>query len=70
MKILLICILRDIGGYNDHKLYNRESALKLRGKVFDNADHIPYVNDVEGKGKVSYIAPPKVLDRCLRHLIQ
>lgn len=52
--------LRDIGGYNDNKTpYNRESALKLRGKVFDNADHIPYINDVEGKGKVSYIAPPK-----------
>jgi len=52
--------LRDLGGYNDNKTpYNRDSALKLREKVFKNADHIPYVNDVEGKGKVSYIAPPK-----------
>lgn len=52
--------LRDIGGYNDNKTpYNRDSALKLRNKVFKDADHIPYINDVESKGETSYIAPPK-----------
>lgn len=52
--------LRDLGGYNNQGVaYNRETALKLRNKVFDNADHIPYKNDVEHAGSVSYIAPPK-----------
>lgn len=51
--------LREIGGYNKPVVYNRETVLKLRDKVFDNADHIPYKNDVEHKGSISYIAPPK-----------
>lgn len=37
----------------------RESNAALRNKIFGQKDSIPYVNDVESPGQISYILPPK-----------
>lgn len=37
----------------------KASNQKLRDQIFSSFDMIPYVNDVEAKGSLSYIAPPK-----------
>jgi hypothetical protein len=37
----------------------RESNAKLRQELFSDYDSIPYINDVEAAGSVSYIVPPE-----------
>lgn len=37
----------------------RESNVRLRQEIFSKHDSIPYINDVEAPGSVSYIAPPQ-----------
>jgi hypothetical protein len=57
--------LREAGGHNLSELNNlrkdyRDMNAALREKLFEQERYtsIPYVNEVEGKGDVSYIVPP------------
>ena len=57
--------LREVGGHNLSELNNlrkdyRDMNAALRKKLFEQEGYtsIPYVNEVEGKGDVSYIVPP------------
>jgi hypothetical protein len=58
--------LRKTGGHNysdinGGKLTYQDLNADLRKKLFDEQGYtsIPYFNEVEGKGSVSYIVPPK-----------
>ena len=51
--------LREIGGYDSERASYKELNSKLREKIFAEYDSIPYVNDVEDAGSISYIAPPQ-----------
>lgn len=46
------------GAWNDKKDYKTQNA-ELRQKYFSEYDRIPYINDVEDAGNVSYIVPPQ-----------
>ncbi len=51
--------LREIGGYDSARASYKELNSKLRDKIFAEYDSIPYINDVEDAGSISYIAPPQ-----------
>lgn len=56
--------LRKIGGHdwsdiNGGRLTYQQMNQDLRKKLFSEFDSIPYVNDVEAKGQISYIVPPQ-----------
>lgn len=64
----LNAFLRKEGGHNwsdinGGKLTYQDLNEKLRKKLFDEQGYtsIPYINDVEAKGQVSYIVPPENL---------
>ena len=51
--------LREIGGYDSERADYKTLNAKLREKIFSEYDSIPYVNDVEDAGSISYITPPQ-----------
>ena len=51
--------LREIGGYDTERADYKTLNAKLREKIFSEYDSIPYINDVEDAGSVSYITPPQ-----------
>ena len=59
----LNAFLRQQGGHNIHggKMTYQEMNARLRKKLFEDQGYtsIPYYNEVEGKGSVSYIVPPE-----------
>ena len=51
--------LREIGGYDSERADYKTLNAKLREKIFSEYDSIPYINDVEDAGSISYITPPQ-----------
>lgn len=51
--------LRELGGHDTERKTYRELNGPLREKIFKDYTTIPYVNDVEAAGSVSYITPPQ-----------
>ena len=56
--------LKQLAGHDWNAINSRvatspEMNAKLRQSLFSEYDSIPYYNDVEGKGSVSYIVPPQ-----------
>ncbi len=51
--------LREMGGHDTARKTYPELNAELRGRLTKDFDSIPYVNDVEAKGQISYIVPPQ-----------